>query len=91
MLKIGDKVLHKITEVEYEISEIRWAKTRRMYYFKRVNEATYMVISEDSLEKEFNFLIQVHPKVLDKERRKTRKKRDKIDQGCIYETNDAAG
>lgn len=87
MLKVGDKVLHKITDVEYEISEIRqWdGAEQKMFYFKHAEETTFMVISEHNIEKEFYFLIRIHPKVLDKERRKTRKKRDKTDQGCLYE------
>jgi hypothetical protein len=85
MLNIGDKVLHRDTYEDYTVSEIRWQRVTKMFYFQRVHSPIFMVVSEENVEGQFYFLVKKHPEVLDKERRKTRKKREKIDQSFLSE------
>jgi hypothetical protein len=84
MLKTGTKVLSKLLNEECTFKSVRVEEhTNEVFYtFHRKSDDgnIFSTVAEDDLEDKFFFLAEVHPSVLEEDRKKTKKKRTKVPQ-----------
>jgi hypothetical protein len=83
MIKIGAKVLDKVSKDEYKYVGIREDEDGTIIHtFERKADGnTYLrSASTDRVEKLFYFLVEDHPSVKDVDRKKNKKAREKVTQ-----------
>lgn len=90
MLKIGTNVLSKQLNAECTFKSIREEPmTGEVFYtFERVVDGTKVLstVEEGMLEERFYFLVEDHPSVVEKDRKKSKKTREKVDQPTAVES-----
>ena len=90
MIKIGTKVLSKHLNVECTFKYMREEpQTGEVFYTfeRKVDGSTVLsTVEEKMLEDRFYFLVEDHPLVLEQDRKKSKKTREKVDQPTAFES-----